>query len=72
MRHVTDEGLALIKRFESFGPEIYVCSGGWLTIGCGHLVRDEERESFADGIDEAKEHPSRERRPRPWRTSEGQ
>ena len=53
MRHLTDDGLALIKRFEGFAPEIYICPGGWPTIGYGHVVRDEERERFADGIDEA-------------------
>ena len=53
MRHVTDEGLALIKRFEGFQPEIYVCPGGWPTIGYGHVVREGERERFADSIDEA-------------------
>ena len=53
MRHLTDEGLALIKRFEGFAPEVYVCPGGWPTIGYGHVVREHERERFADGIDEA-------------------
>ncbi len=53
MRHVTDEGLALIKRFEGFAPEVYVCPGGWPTIGYGHVVRDGERGRFLDGIDEA-------------------
>ena len=53
MRHLTDEGLALIKCFEGFAPGIYVCPGGWPTIGYGHVVRDDERERFADGIDEA-------------------
>ena len=53
MRHVTDEGLALVKRFEGFAPEIYVCPGGWPTIGYGHLVRDGEQDGYADGIDEA-------------------
>ena len=53
MRHVTDEGLALIKRFEGFEPEVYVCPGGWPTIGYGHVVREHECERFADGIDEA-------------------
>ena len=53
MRHVTDEGLALIKRFEGFAPEIYICPGGWPTIGYGHVVHDAERDQFADGIDEA-------------------
>ncbi len=53
MRHLTDDGLVLIKRFEGFAPEVYVCPGGWPTIGYGHVVRDEERERFATGIDEA-------------------
>ncbi len=53
MRHITDEGLALIRRFEGFAPEIYICPGGWSTIGYGHVVRDDEREQFVDGIDEA-------------------
>ena len=53
MRHLTDEGLALIKRFEGFAPEVYVCPGGWPTIGYGHVVREHECERFADGIDEA-------------------
>ena len=53
MRHLTDEGLALIKRFEGLAPEIYICPAGWPTIGYGHVVREHERERFADGIDEA-------------------
>ena len=53
MRHLTDDGLVLIKRFEGFAPEVYVCPGGWPTIGYGHVVQDDERERFAGGIDEA-------------------
>ena len=53
MRHITENGLALIKRFEGFAPEVYVCPGGWPTIGYGHVVGEHERERFADGIDEA-------------------
>lgn len=53
MRRVTDAGLSLIQRFEGFSPTIYVCPGGWETIGFGHVVRDWERDRFADGIDEA-------------------
>ncbi len=52
MRHVTDDGLALIKRFEGFSPTIYICPGGWPTIGYGHVVREGERERFASGIGE--------------------
>ncbi len=53
MSQVTEDGLALIKRFEGFAPETYICLGGWPTIGYGHVVREHERERFADGIDEA-------------------
>ena len=53
MRRLTGKGIALIKRFEGFAPEIYICPGGWPTIGYGHVVRDGERERFTDGIDEA-------------------
>ncbi len=43
MRHVTDEGLALIKRFEGFSATPYLCPAGWWTIGWG-AVRDEKDE----------------------------
>lgn len=52
MRHVTDAGLALIKRFESFSPTIYVCPAGYPTVGYGHVVLDGESERFAKGVDE--------------------
>lgn len=52
MRHVTDDGLTLIKRFESFSPTIYVCPAGYETIGYGHVVLNGERQRFANGIDE--------------------
>jgi len=52
MRHITQEGLDLIKRFEGFSPTIYICPAGYPTIGYGHVVREDERERFADGIDE--------------------
>jgi lysozyme len=35
MRHVTDKGLALIKRFEGFSATPYLCPVGWWTIGWG-------------------------------------
>ena len=53
MRHVTEDGLALIKRFEGFVPEVYICPAGWPTIGYGHVVRDDERSRFMNGIEEA-------------------
>jgi GH24 family phage-related lysozyme (muramidase) len=50
MRHVTDEGLNLIKRFEGFSPATYFCPAGYPTIGYGHVVMPGERERYANGI----------------------
>ncbi|MES9843245.1 MAG: lysozyme [Candidatus Sedimenticola sp. 6PFRAG5] len=52
MRHITQEGLDLIKRFEGFSPTIYICPAGYQTIGYGHVVRNEEKERFDAGIDQ--------------------
>ena len=54
MRHVTDAGLDLIKRFEGFSPTIYICPAGYPTIGYGHVVLAHERQEFAAGITQAK------------------
>ena len=51
MRHVTEQGLDLIKRFEGFSPTIYTCPAGWPTIGFGHVVREFERDQYKAGID---------------------
>ena len=53
MRHVTEAGLDLIKRFEGFSPKIYICPAGYPTIGYGHVVLAHEREQFAAGITQA-------------------
>ena len=53
MRHVTEAGLDLIKRFEGFSPTIYICPAGLPTIGYGHVVLAHERELFAAGITQA-------------------
>jgi lysozyme len=37
MRHMTEQGLALIKRFEGFSPTPYLCPAGWWTIGWGAI-----------------------------------
>ncbi|MDP3651117.1 MAG: lysozyme [Rhodoferax sp.] len=52
MRHITDVGLCLIKRFEGFSPTIYICPAGYPTIGYGHVVLPKERARFSDGISE--------------------
>ncbi len=52
MRHVTDAGLTLIKRFERFSATVYVCPAGYPTVGYGHVVLDGESDRFAGGIDE--------------------
>ena len=52
MRHVSQDGLALVKRFEGFSPTIYFCPAGYPTIGFGHVVLEQERERLAAGISE--------------------
>ena len=39
MRHITHDGIDLIKRFEGFSSTVYICPAGYPTIGYGHLVR---------------------------------
>ena len=51
MRHITDEGINLIKRFEGFSSSIYICPAGYPTIGYGHVVRDTDKQRFDEGID---------------------
>jgi lysozyme len=53
MRHVTEQGMALVKRFESFSATVYICPAGFPTIGYGHLLRDGERLILDDGITKA-------------------
>lgn len=52
MRHITQDGLDLIKRFEGFSPTIYICPAGYPTIGYGHLVREHELDRYEQGITE--------------------
>ena len=52
MRHITQEGLDLIKRFEGFSSTVYMCPGGYPTIGYGHVVK--KHEDFSNGINEVK------------------
>lgn len=53
MRHITDDGIDLIKRFEGFSSSIYICPAGYPTIGYGHVVRDDEKQRFSEGINKA-------------------
>lgn len=50
MRHVTQDGIDLIKRFEGFSPTVYICPAGYPTIGYGNLVRGSEQ--YKQGITE--------------------
>jgi len=50
MRHITDDGLGLIKQFEGFSPTIYLCPAGYPTIGFGHVVLLGEQSRFDGGI----------------------
>ena len=50
MRHITMNGVELIKRFEGFSARTYMCPAGYPTIGYGHVVL--KGESF-NRIDEA-------------------
>ena len=43
-------GIDLIKKFEGFIPHVYLCAGGYPTIGYGHLLK--EGESFEHDITE--------------------
>ena len=52
MRHITRDGLNLIKNFEGFEPEIYLDAAGLPTIGYGHLIRKGEHKMFESGISE--------------------
>ena len=42
MRHITQDGIDLIKRFEGFSSTVYICPAGYPTIGYGHLVSSGE------------------------------
>lgn len=43
MRHITQNGLNLIKRFEGLSTNTYICPAGHPTIGYGHVVKGHER-----------------------------
>lgn len=49
-RRVGEAGLALIRRFEGFAAEVYVCPGGYASIGYGHVLARGEESRFVGGI----------------------
>jgi GH24 family phage-related lysozyme (muramidase) len=52
VRAVTENGIELIKHFETFVGHVYICPAGYPTVGYGHVVRSWEKERFANGITE--------------------
>lgn len=50
MRHITQNGIDLIKRFEGFSSTVYICPAGYPTIGYGHVVKSYE--DLPNGITE--------------------
>lgn len=44
-RFTNPGGIELIKHFEGFKPEPYICAGGYLTIGYGHKLLPSDRYS---------------------------
>lgn len=42
-RFTNPNGIEMIKQFEGFGAEPYLCSGGYLTIGYGHKLLPSDR-----------------------------
>lgn len=47
---ISEAGVELVKRWESFAPEIYICPSGEPTIGYGHVVkRGETFSSITEG-----------------------
>ncbi len=49
IRHISENGLSLIKQFEGYSATVYRCPASYRTIGYGHVLRADEH--FDDGID---------------------
>lgn len=47
----SDRGIGLIKQFEGFSANVYVCPAGKKTVGYGHVVR--KNESFSESLTES-------------------
>lgn len=55
MRHISQNGLMLIKQFEGFMAEPYLCPGGYWTIGYGHIIQNPKDYPYSLTHDEALE-----------------
>lgn len=52
MRNSSKECLNFIAKHEGFRKNIYMCPGGYETIGYGHLITKQNRDSFLNGVTE--------------------
>lgn len=43
VRTIPREAIKLIEAFEGFSPIIYICSGGYKTLGYGHAIKKGEK-----------------------------
>jgi len=50
---ISNEGLNLIKNFESFSPVVYKCPAGLPTIGYGHVLNETDSKEWKVTEDEA-------------------
>lgn len=46
--NISDKGVAFIADYEKFTADVYICSGGKITIGYGHVVK--AGEDWSNGI----------------------
>ena len=46
MRHINEQGLAIIKDSENCELTVYTCPGGKRTIGWGHVLADDTPDGF--------------------------
>ena len=53
MRYVTQNCIDLVKHFEGFRSRVYLCAGGYPTIGYGHLIRSGEDFSLSISKEQA-------------------
>ena len=46
----SSRGIALIQKYEGFSRFPYICPAGWLTIGYGHVILQQEKNIYDKGI----------------------